>query len=128
MNRLQFVRTFLGITAATLVKSPEFLIPRENIEVYSGFIAGYKYYKGPGIESCFHEGDSLELIREPLNSFDDRAIAVYYNGTKIGFIPMVDNHVLAKMLDSKVKLTARIEEFDHEAPTWERVVVWVGMK
>ena len=125
MNRLQFIKSLFGIAAGTLVKPPEFIVPKEYKEIYSGFVAGYQYYSGTEIEHRFSVNDKLELVREPANRFDERAVAIHFKGIKIGFIPMIDNSVLTNMIDQKIPLTAKIKAINKKNPTWERVEVSV---
>ena len=125
MNRLLFIRSLLGMAASSLVRPPEFLVPIRYSEIYSGFVAGYQYYKGPEIEKYFVEGDTLSLVREPFNPFDNRAIALYIDDLKIGFIPMANNEVLSKMIDAKIHLRGEITEINREEETWNRIKVAV---
>lgn len=39
------------------------------------------------------------MRREPDNKYDSRAIALYFEGEKIGFIPREDNVILSGFLD-----------------------------
>jgi len=125
MNQLQFIKSIFGIAATTFVKPPEFLVPKEYTEIYSGFIAGYQYYEGQEIENHFTPGETLSLVREPVNPFDEMAIALHYKGIKIGFIPMIDNTVLTNMIDQEMLLTAKIKTINKKNPTWERVEIGV---
>ncbi len=51
------------------------------------FVRGFRFYEGPNLLGGMAEGHELELVREPDNEYDDCAIALYWNGKKIGFIP-----------------------------------------
>jgi len=53
--------------------------------------------------------EQIRLEREPHNPFDGAAIAVYYRGHHIGYIPRVANGVLAPALDRGAVALAVIE-------------------
>jgi len=67
----------------------------------------------------------LEMKREPQNHHDHQAIALYFEDKKIGYVPSVDNEILANMLDNNMVLQARIVKVNPSYPTWERVEVEV---
>ena len=79
------------------------------ITLLESHVAG-TFYAGvekllPGLEV----GDPLLLRREPANPYDALAILVLTRaGTKLGYVPRVDNRVLAALLDAGVALDARI--------------------
>jgi hypothetical protein len=51
-------------------------------------VVGLAYHgRADYVAANVHEGDFLTLVREPNNSHDDRAVAVYHNRAKIGYIP-----------------------------------------
>ncbi len=106
-------------------KSPSLLNSRQQIKLLSSNVAGYQYYKGHLVENEFTTGVPLILVREPKNRYDSNAIAIYYKSTKIGFIPMAENTILANMLDQGVCLETTITTFNPEMPTWGRVEVEV---
>ncbi len=61
-------------------------------------IAGLTYYEAV---LCFENlkiGTQLQLKAETDNKFDARAVAVYYNEHKLGFIPKSDNRIFYKLL------------------------------
>ena len=125
MNRLTFIKSLFGLTVGTLVKPWEVPDVPTPVEIYTGFIAGYQYYSGEKSEHLFSSAEEVKLVREPFNPFDPNAIAVYFKEQKIGFIPMVDNTILTKMIDQNMPLTARIKSIRLQQPTWERVEISV---
>jgi uncharacterized protein Yka (UPF0111/DUF47 family) len=74
------------------------------------------------------EGSLLALVREADNIHDACAIALHYNGRKIGFIPAESNEVLSRLLDAEViELVAEITHIEKEAATWENVHIAVSL-
>jgi len=71
-------------------------------------IAGFQYYRGEQLWDFLRQDLPLQLRREPRNRFDCHAVAVYWNGNKLGFIPRSENLAIASLLDHGQQLEARI--------------------
>ncbi len=72
------------------------------------------------------EGDLLELAREPGNMHDDCAIALHWQGKKVGYIPAAINEMLSYLLDAEaLSLFAVITHLQKNAKPWENVAVAV---
>ena len=54
-------------------------------------------------------GDELELIREPNNEADPNAVAIYYAGAHIGYVPRAFNWNVGPMLDRGTLLKCTIQ-------------------
>jgi len=95
--------------------------------LYEGWVAGYFYYDGPEIEQYLRNGQPLQLRREPGNRYDNRAIEILTGTHKLGYIPKIDNHVLARLMDHGTQLKAEIADIDTDRTIWnyERVKVRV---
>ena len=57
-----------------------------------------------------HPGDSVELVREPNNSYDENAIRIDYKSQAIGYVNKRDAQALAPLLDSKLAHQAIIHK------------------
>jgi len=101
--------------------------PERRLTLLETQVAGYQYYQGKLVEPGLKAGMPLGLIREPNNSYDSNAIAVYYGQTKIGFIPRAENAVLANILDQGMLLNATLKAFNPNMPAWGRVELEVFM-
>ena len=93
--------------------------------VYEGYIAGYQYHNGSQMEHLFKQGTEFSLRHEPENPFDDYAVALYYNNSRIGFIPPDTNADVASRLQHGEPLKARVVTVDPQSEPWERVSVEV---
>ena len=62
-------------------------------------IAGFTYWDGCIAFERLKTGTELELEREPYNSHDHNAIAIYYDGLKLGYIPSSHNAKISMFLD-----------------------------
>ena len=96
---------------------------RQQITLLASHVAGYQYHNGHLVEHGFTTGVPLSLVREPKNRHDSNAIAIYYELTKIGYIPAGFNTILTNMLDQGIVLETTITAFNPEMPTWGRVGV-----
>lgn len=94
---------------------------QESYVYYEGQIAGYQYYKGPGLEKQFTVGETLELKREQTNQFDEKAVAIYYKNQQLGYVKQNENQTLSRLLDQKKELKAHIIETKTDGPSWLRV-------
>ncbi len=60
-----------------------------------------------------HEGDRVQLILEPKNKYDDKAILVKNEaGHKLGYIPRTKNEVLYHLMDAGKYLFGIVKEGD----------------
>ncbi len=69
---------------------------KEHLAHFS--IAGFTYYDGA---ICFKKlkiGKKLRLALDTENKFDPRAVAIYYKGYKLGFVPRSENRIFYKLL------------------------------
>jgi len=71
-----------------------------NDRHFSDFhIAGFTYYDGVDVFNDLKIGTKLFLKKEPKNPYDPKAVAVYYQKTKLGYVPQAQNEVLSKLLN-----------------------------
>jgi hypothetical protein len=123
MKRAAFIKNLLTLGAfAYLPKG----IAKQYTRYYllQSFVAGFQYYEGLSLLAEMKEGSLLELVREPENTFDSCAIALHYNGKKIGFIPQRKNRVLSKLIDAQaLDLLAEITHLNAQTEAWENVRV-----
>jgi len=79
-----------------------------RVLVQSSPLAGFRYHEAADLWDLLRVGDALELRREADNAHDPRAIAVWWRGRKLGYVPRRENGVLAWGLDRGERLSARI--------------------
>jgi len=61
-------------------------------------VAGFTYWDGPEVVQQMKVGDKVELKLEDDNPYDPEAVALYYDGRKIGFIPQEKNSEVHQLL------------------------------
>lgn len=100
---------------------------RNLILVQHSPVAGFQHHAGEQIWPRAKPGQTLRLKREPDNKHDGRAVAVYWQQHKLGYLPRVENTAVAQMLDRGERLTARIARLEKSADPWKRmsVAVWL---
>ena len=89
--------------------------------VQSSPLAGSQYYAVGEQWQQMKVGDHLDLIREPDNRHDRRAIRVEWRGHKLGYVPRAENRAVAAAMDQGDKLVARISKLTEHANPWRRV-------
>lgn len=125
MNRTSFLKRL--IASLVIGKLPiEITKQFRKIYLLQCFVAGFRHYEGMNLLEQMKDGDLLELVREPENKYDDCAIALHWQGKKIGFIPADLNEMLSYLLDvDALSLFAVITHLEKNAKPWENVAVAV---
>lgn len=94
----------------------------EHILLQASPLAGFQYYGGKQVWAEMREGDALELVREPQNAYDPRAVRVEWHGIKLGYVPRRDNEAVARLMDRGTRLEARISRLSPGRNPWQRVL------
>ncbi len=89
--------------------------------VQSSPLAGSQYYAVHEQWRQMAVGDRLDLIREPDNRHDSRAIRVEWRGHKLGYVPRAENRAVAAAMDQGDRLVARISKLTEHVNPWRRV-------
>lgn len=88
-------------------------------------IAGFQYHQGQALWTQLAIGHPLQLIREPENTHDARAVRVEWQDHKLGYIPRLDNAAVSQLLDRGERLEAVIARLAESSNPWDRVRVEV---
>ena len=84
-------------------------------------LAGFQYHDGKTLWGDMKVGDRFELVREPANLHDPRAVRVEWHGRMIGYVPRAENEAVARQLDAGNRLEARITRLLKHRDPWKRV-------
>jgi hypothetical protein len=107
----RFTSLARALSALVLI-SPCLLGPAQaqsvRMLVQSSPLAGFRYHEAAAVFSELRVGDALDLVREPDNGFDSRAVRVEWRGRKLGYVPRTANSALARAMDRGTPLSARI--------------------
>jgi len=71
-------------------------------------LAGFRHHGAPGLWPALRTGTVLTLAAEQGNPHDPDAVAVVWNGRKLGYLPRGENLVVARLLARSRCLSARI--------------------
>lgn len=90
-------------------------------------VAGMRYYDGALVLRDIKPGDALAMVPEFDNHYDDNAIALYFNGHMIGYVPRVLNSVPAQLLrfGHNDVFECRVLAVDKDAETFDQVHVGI---
>ncbi len=66
-------------------------------------------------------GEVLKMQRDPHNKHDNKAIGIYYDAVRIGWIPRQDNLVISRLMDAGKAFFCRITELEETASHWKRI-------
>jgi hypothetical protein len=105
-----------------------------NIDVFSReivalecFIAGTSFRKLDKVETELDCKVRLEMKREADNKFDKCAIALWYNRTKVGYIPKDKNEVISRLMDAGKQFYSTIQAKEYEG-NWLKLLIQVIIK
>ncbi len=94
---------------------------RDAFELQRSPLAGFQYHEGEALWLLLTVGDVVDLVREPENAFDERAVRVDWQGSKLGYVPRMDNAAVSQLLDRGEPVRAVIVELRESHDPWERV-------
>lgn len=80
-----------------------------EIFVLNVFVAGTTYCEHIGdVIDQVAPGAMLKLRRDPDNEVDEYAIGIFVGTTRIGWVPMKDNLVIARLMDAGKAFTCKV--------------------
>lgn len=123
LTRAQFLKNLIGFYGLSAF-SVDLAVEYQKIYLLQFFVRGFQYYEGPDIIRQINREGLVDLVREPDNLYDENAIAIYFEGHKIGYVPRETNLVLSNILDADLlDLQAEITFVEPDAATWEQISV-----
>ena len=120
MKRRTFFQRLFGSLGAA-VASPVVFAEGRSVLIQESPVAGFQFHGGEAAWSSMSVGAPLKLVREPNNSHDSNAVAVYFHEEKLGYVPRGENGVVSQMLDRGEKLEATISRLTVDDDPWQRV-------
>lgn len=88
-------------------------------------LAGFRHHDAPTLWPGLQANDLITLVREVENPHDRDAVALYWKGRKLGYLPRGENFMVARLLDRRRNLSARIEQLQRNAHRNRRIRVAV---
>lgn len=96
----------------------------------SFFVAGVQYHDGVFALGELKVGDVLELVPEFDNPYDPNAVAIYYQGAHLGYVPSEHNYVFSNLLyfGHNNVFECRVMQVDLSADPWKQLRVGIYLK
>ncbi len=120
MSRRTFLKGLFGLAGLPLAASLRAKEPAST-HIQESPIAGFQYHQGETVWQLLRVGMPLALERETENRHDRKAVAVYWQGAQLGYVPRAENHAVSSMLDRGQPVKARISALTPEASPWGRI-------
>lgn len=104
------------------------IIPfKQEIFVINVFVAGTGYCeKIAEVQQYLSAGMQLTMRRHPENEVDEFAIGIYHKDVRIGWVPMKDNLVIARLMDAGKMFTCKVVSVK-EDERWPKINVSIYM-
>jgi hypothetical protein len=71
-------------------------------------IAGFRHHEAPLLWDALRPRLAVTVAREPNNSHDPDAAALFWRGHKLGYLPRGENFLVARLLECDRPISARI--------------------
>ena len=127
MSRRAFLKSFTalvgGFALPAIAHAKSSLSTSKTLQ--RSHVAGFQYHQGEALWPQLAVGLPLQLVREPDNRHDDRAVRVAWQGRKLGYIPRLDNAAVSQLMDRGERLDAEIAWLNESRNPPERVGVEV---
>ena len=93
-------------------------------------LSGFTYYDGLDVIENIKVGAFVSLRSEPDNPYDANAVAVFFEDTKLGYVPQAKNDLVSNLLyfGHGSIVEARISCFNPEAHPGSQLRVVVKLK
>jgi hypothetical protein len=115
-------RAGLVLLLGWLAASPALAGSASAIILQTSPLAGFQYHAGKALFPLMQVGDRLQLVREPDNPYDAKAVRVEWRGVMIGYAPRAENVDLARLMDRGTKVEGRIVSLQKAKNPWKRVL------
>ena len=93
------------------------------------YVAGLQYYEVLEVWKKLEIGQTLELLPEPDNRYDEHAVIVAFKGKKLGYLPRSQNKVVSQILRAgHDAYEARIQSLYSQNPMYERIEICLKVK
>ncbi len=118
------------LTDFTILLVPNSIIMQHSSTYYLHcYIAGLQYYEVLEVWKKLEIGQSLKLIPEPDNRYDEHAFVVAFQDKKLGYLPRSQNKTVSTILQAvHDAYEARTQSLYSQNPIYERIEICVRVK
>ena len=100
---------------------------RQEIFVINVFVAGTGYCeKIAEVQKYMQSGMQLTMRRHPDNKVDEWAIGIWYKDIRVGWVPMKDNLVIARLMDAGKLFNCKVISIEPDK-RWPKINVSIYM-
>ena len=127
MDRRSFIEriaALIGVGVAAPAARADMPAP---VELQRSPVAGFQYHQGETVWPLLAVGAALDLVREPENAYDPRAVRIDWQGQKLGYVPRIDNAAVSHLLDNGQTLDATIVSLQASSDPWQRIAVAIRL-
>jgi hypothetical protein len=78
------------------------------------------------VAPLINESTVLRLLRDPKNEYDDMAIGVFLDKTRIGWVPMELNLIISRLMDAGKAFICRVNKAEWKNK-WFRIEAKISM-
>lgn len=121
MSRRLFLERIAALVGLSIAAPHAIASMARQVELQRSPVAGFQYHQGKLIWPLLMVGASLDLVREPDNAYDPRAVRVDWQGQKLGYVPRIDNAAVSHLLDSGQAVSAKITALSPSDNPWNRI-------
>ena len=121
MDRRSFIERIAALIGVGVAAPATQAATEAWLELQRSPIAGFQYHRGEALWPLLAVGATLDLVREPENTYDPRAVRVDWQGQKLGYVPRIDNAAVSYLLDSGRLVTAEIIGLQSSHNPWDRI-------
>lgn len=127
-TRRGFLTCLLALLATPALRPRASAATTSSVSLGTFPVAGFQYHDGPEVIDDLRAGDAVELVPEPRNPHDERAVRVEWRRAHLGYVPRRDNAIPASLLAEGRRLRGRLIEVRPEAPSpWETLAFEVRL-
>lgn len=131
MRRRHFIQSLLGLLGlsglAPVSSEAAAVVESRKVLLQTSPVAGFQYHEAEAAWPLLACGCDVELVREPENPYDEKAVRIDWRGRKLGYVPRLENHAVAQLMDRGESLSARVTALQVNPNPWERIrieILW----
>ena len=121
MDRRSFIERIAALIGVSVAAPAARAAMAEPVELQRSPVAGFQYHQGEAVWPLLAVGAQFDLVREPENTYDPRAVRIDWQGQNLGYVPRIDNAAVSHLLDSGHTVTAEIVALQVSHNPWDRV-------
>lgn len=127
MRRRRFIHSLLGLLGLSGLASASgaraTAVESLTVLLQTSSVAGFQYHEGEAVWPQLSCGYDVDLVREPANPYDEKAVGIDWRGCKLGYVPRMENHAVAQLMDRGESLSARVTGLQVCPNPWERIQI-----